>query len=269
MQSRKWVAMAALALMLIFSKTAALDQNQISAGYLNIDVNLPGIPIIIDNKQIGVSPMTLVPLDTGRHTINALNPHRHLWGQLDFFKEIYIQPMETLTVKIDFPSLLSIRTEPDRAEVRINDQFMGKTPLNTPFPDDLTVELLLQKDGFQDFKIKLDSLEQPFLSVKLKEIDEIFNLKKFLKNQQQRQKSRYRRASYGFWTMSVLTGLSSIYFKRQADDNYQSYLNSGSYNKMNRYYDRTIQYDHYTNICLGLFQGCLFLSFYFMMKSYP
>jgi hypothetical protein len=54
----------------------------------------------------------------------------------------------------------------------------------------------------------------------------------------------------------VITSLAgswlSFLFKRQADANYNKYLHTARPNDLKKYYDRTVRFDRYTEISMGI-----------------
>ena len=120
-------------------------------------------------------------------------------------------------------------------------------------------------EGFKNYKIGLNQLQNNFINIQLNKKNNLYNLHKIKFN---KLKSRYRKLSYSLFGLSLISGFSSIYFKNQADQNYNKYLTNGSLNNMNNYFQKSKKYDRYTNTALGVLQGCFLLSFYFLMKSF-
>jgi len=258
-----------LVLLLILNSSLAQGFTQPAEhyGFLKIKSDSANLEIFIDNKLAGKTPLQALKLKPGKYVLSVNNPLRYLWGHFDYEKEIEIFPFDTLVVSPDFSSGFSIRTKPYGAEIYINNQLAGKSPL-TLFDQELFhSDMLIKKEGFKDLHVDFNQFQMGYLNIVLEKDDEIFNINKLKEKHRQTIKSRYRKATYTLWAASILTGMASFYLKSQADENYQKYLSSGSLNKMNSYYDSAIRYDNYTNISLAAFQGCIILSLYFFIKS--
>lgn len=235
-------------------------------GYAKIEMDSIGIEILIDGKLIGMTPLPLIELPTGAHQIAALHPQRFLWGNLDWVQTIQISIADTLIVKPTFRILCSIHSEPFGAEVFLNNELQGTTPLTIALDTQTSYSLLLKKEGYADYYLDGSPIQSNHLQVKLSKDDQFFDVKAE-QQQQQKTQSRYRKLTYGLWGLSILTGLATVYFKDKADEKYQQYLVAGSLRDMNRFFNDTKRFDQYSNISLGAVQGCFVLSFYFLIKS--
>ena len=256
-----------LILLIFFEYLFTYAQEKSSPGYLKIVCDVNNVQVLINGKTIGTTPLEIISLPPGKYLVTALNPHRMIWGNADWQQEITIIPSDTVHIQPHFLCLINIRTKPHGADLYLNDEYLGKTPLWIKKPASPGNKLCLKKEGYKDFWIDFDKYQQNHFNIKLEKDEEIYNLQKYLEIQHQKYKSRYRKVTYGLWAVSVISGLTSIYFKQQANENYEKYLTTGSLSKMNQYYDNSVRYDNYTNICLGIFQGSFLLSFYFFMKS--
>lgn len=254
-------------LLVISNTTSLFCQEKNDYGFLKIHSDFDSLQILIDGKHRETTAFSLFRLKPGTYNVIAINPGRYLWGHLDWQREITIFPFDTLTINPEFKNIFSIRSQPFGADVFIDNELKGTTPLTMLFPQPIMSEILLKKKGYKSQTIKLTE-QITFLNVNLEKDEAVYNQQNFLSLLNKKKKSYYRKATVGFWTISLVTGLSSIYFKNLADENYDKYLAAGSIKSMNHYYDTAIKNDNYTNICLGVFQGCCMLSFYFLMKSF-
>ena len=236
-------------------------------GYLKIETSRTGIEIHLDQERLGFTPLPVLELEPGNYELTALHPNRYVWGNLDWQQRIQITPDDTLIIKPDFSKILSLRSSPFGADVFVNSQFLGKTPLNLIVSNHENGIVKLKKEGFLDYSISLDEITTNFLNIALIEKKSDFNLITVDWNHQRDIKKRYRRLTYGLWGLSILTGLTTVYFKDQADQKYEQYLRAGSLQDMNKYFQDSKNYDKYANISAGVLQGCFLLSFYFLFKS--
>lgn len=252
-------------LIIIFSivNTSVLFSQQ--NGFLKINTDQKNITFFVDSEIVELPLTNIIDLQPGTHDIIFFHPKRFTWGNCDFQTRITILPADTVTITPVFQSILNIRSSPQNAEVYFNKELIAKTPFSIINTESPFTEIILKKEGFQDYKIALDQLQNNFINIQLNEEKKIYNLPKIkFKN----LKSRNRKISYSFFGLSLITGFSSVYFKNQADQNYNKYLTNGSLKNMNNYFQKSKKYDRYTNAALGVLQGCFLLSFYFLMKSF-
>ena len=241
------------------------SQQEQTSGFLKIDSDKKNLTILVNEQSITMPVENVLTLQSGNYTVVVFHPERFLWGNLDFEDRIIIFPADTVTLKPVFQTLLNIRSEPQHAKIYQREELLGETPFSIKKPNNYFSEIVLKKDGYCDHRILLDQVKNNRVMIELNKTDSIFNLHKIkFKN----MKSRNRKMSYGFFGLSLISGFSSIYFKSQADENYQKYLTSGSLKNMNNHFRQSKKYDRYTNSSLGVLQGCFLLSFYFLMKSF-
>ncbi len=262
-------------LKLLFFLTMALN-SQISAnpdslaqrGYLKILCEREDVEILLDGKTIGKTPLPVLEVEAGKHNIAALNPARFLWGQFDWQEEIHISPAETLVVQPKFAEVIAFRSHPDGAKVYLNDQFIGETPIYIIKKLTPGTTFILRKKYYFPETVTFDGKYPAFFNIQLsRNVAEFRKYQQLLRSQKTRQ-TRYRKATFALWTISLLSGMSSIYFKQEANQNYRDYLKTSSLKKMNQYFDDTIKYDNLSNVALGIFQGSLLFSFFTLYKSY-
>ncbi len=242
-------------------------QTHDSFGYLKIQTDSNRIEIRLNNTSIGYTPLPIIPLQPGDYIVSAVHPHSYQWGNLDWQDSIQVIANDTILIQPEFKTLFSILTDPFGAAVFLNDEFKGTTPLSILLNSHKNFQLLIKKDGFKDYPVELKQIENNFLNVNLVQNKDQLGLNEFEQQQHRKAKHIYRAVTYSLWGLSILTGLSTVYLKDQADDKYQQYLVAGSLSEMNKYYNEVKKYDRYTYISVGVLQGFFVLSFYFLIKS--
>ena len=238
-----------------------------SNGYLKIDSDSSRIEIRLDDRSLGYTPLPVISLSSGDHVVAALNPNPFIWGNLDWQDSIKITSNDTVIVRPEFKTIFYIQTNPFDAEVFLNNKLTGNTPLTISINPKHKEQLLFKKTGFKDYLVNLNQVKNNYLNINLIQNQVQLNLDEFEHQQLSRSKNHYRLATYSLWGLSILTGLTTVYLKDQADNRYQQYLVAGSLTDMNKYYNDAKRFDRYTYISLGALQGCFLLSFYFLMKS--
>ena len=250
-----------------FYALANISKTQAQTGYLGLSAKQNGVEILLDGKRVGRTPLPILQLNQGKYSLWAKNPSRMLWGQFDFHREITIHAAETLYVEIAFPRVIIFRSNPDGAEVYLKNRYIGKTPLY--YFDDVEpgTDFILKKNYYYAKTIRFDGKYPAIFNVHLVINEDAYRAYKRILQQQQKRQAFYKKTTFGLWTVAFLSGVSSIYFKQQANNNYQNYLHSASLTKMNRYYDNTLKFDNYSNFGLVTFQISLLASFYTFYKS--
>ena len=248
-----------------FEISTAFSQESRPFGFLKLKINTPEIRLLINGNSISSVDSALMELPPGVYEIVALNPKRYLWGNIDFKQEVILSANDTITVTPVFPSLLTIRSQPFGAQVYSDNAYLGTTPCEIATTDSTIKKIILKKKGFLDCSLSLQNLNKNCINV-LMMPDSKFDNK--LINQSCQLKNRYQIFSVAFFGLTLLSGYASVHFKSQADDYYQKYLNAGSTERMNRYYQKCKHNDIYTNIALGVLQVNFLSFFYFLMKSF-
>lgn len=234
--------------------------------YLKVATDSAGILILCDGKMLGATPLPVISLLAGEHQIVALNPRRFSWGNPDWSQQLNFPPAETLIVAPRFLRQVFIQTEPYGADVYVNEAWQGTTPLILLLDDTTAYQFHVKKNGYETQHLQFDPCRTHNLKLQLtpSRLDAAPTRQKSVKPMAQ---VRQRRLTYGLWGLSILTSLAAVYFKDQADEKYQRYLQAGSLKDMNRYFNDAKRFDCYSNISLASVQGCFVLSFYFLIKS--
>lgn len=238
-----------------------------SIGFLKIQSDSLRVEIFLNNKTLGFTPLPILALPAGKYQITSSHPNPYIWGNLDWRDSILVVAYDTLIVRPKFKSIITIRTNPFDAEIYLDDDLIGHSPLSIPIDLASDKLLVIKKEGFHDQLVRLSDLKNNSVQIDLIRNQFNWELTQAKYRQQKLLKKYYRSISYSLWGLSIITGLSTVYFKDRADDYYQQYLIAGSMQQMNKYYRDTRRYDRYTYISLAALQACFGLSFYFLMKS--
>ena len=238
-------------------------QDSLQCGFLKLKIDFQEIQVLINGKLMESTDSTIIKLQPGVYEIVLLNPNRTLWGNLDLKKDITLSANDTVTIVPIFPSLLTVRSQPAGALIYSDTTCLGTTPWEMAIIDSAIREIVIKKEGFLDFSLPLEKIKQNYADVFLMR-DSKFNIN--LSKQNSSLKSRYRLSSYGFFGLSLLSGYASVYLKSQADTYYQKYLNAGSLDRMNSYFQKSKNFDKYSNAALAVLQINFLLFFYSLMK---
>jgi tetratricopeptide (TPR) repeat protein len=139
-------------------------------GQLSIDSTPSNAKIFLNDKPKGTTPLTLDELSPGTYQLKLTKE-----GYQDWQQEITIIANQVTRVSTNLkklaPAYGSIRviSEPEKAEVYLNDILKGNTPLTLDKLNPGTYNLKLTKDGYQDYiqEVKVTTLTADVLSIPL------------------------------------------------------------------------------------------------------
>jgi hypothetical protein len=157
-----------------------------------------------------------------------------------------------------------IDSNPQNADVYINNDYAGKTPFRILLNDSADVPVRLKLKGYLDFSFSISSNE----NTKYKLVNLLSTgIKKVSANLVSEDNGHYfnKRKKIIPITLSALftagAGISAYYFKSLAIDNLDSYNNSGDASAL----DRKRKYDIISGVSLGLFQAGFSALLYFLL----
>lgn len=224
------------------------------------------VNIFIDGKLIKYLAVQKHFILSGKHVIQLTPPDRSIWRIGDWKKEFEIAAGESLTIKIPEIKYIYINSIPFDATVMLNDSISGKTPLFMTIIDPIDNFLKIQKSGYQVYVIKISDLKTNYLNIKLekeKEIEEInFGNALNLRNRQIQKKF----LTYSMIGLTLISGITTIYLRQEADQYYDKYLSAGQPTEMDHFYSETKKYDGYAAFTYGTFQLSFITSLYLLFK---
>lgn len=253
----------------IFNQSDSFAQDSSVAkpdtGFVTITGPDDAVSVFLNNQFIGKTPIRQKAIKAGNHQLEAIPKHVTEWNKPYWRQNFKIAANDTLYFHIDPIRQLYINSQPFDAQVIYQNQPIGKTPLFFTVTDSTTGLLVLRKAGYLDYIIKLNKLKTSFVDAQLSEDKEIQEAKlqftSIIKNRQKRKKI----LTYSMLGLTVASGISAIYLKKQADDRYDDYLAATHPADMNRLYDETKQLDNYTAVSYGVFQVSFITSLYLLL----
>ena len=136
------------------STTLDLSQIEIVAGILNVSVNILDAEVFIDGERIRVSEPQV--LNYGVYKISATHPNYEKYEEVieidSLEKNLKIELVEAVVF-----TRVSITSNPEGANVYIDDAFIGVTPLSVPLDirSNLNRELTVRKEGYHDMTVRM------------------------------------------------------------------------------------------------------------------
>ena len=239
----------------------------LNAALLSLECLYSGLPVYIDNDSVGVTPLQQCLIDTGLHRTVVPSPYRTRWYQQHWQRSFKATSGQHYRFKVSFPRMYLINTIPFGAEVFANGKKLGTTPITVFAAPESLVHITITKHNFRKVTLQLGEQEEGEIRLSLEYIDgwQEQNAQEGLVQQQRIR--RKRRGLYSSIAFSTIAGLSTIYFRNQADDEYATYMHAGTPADMQHYYNRTKQYDKVAGISYALFQIGFVLTGYFFLTS--
>jgi len=135
---------------------------------LKVQSTIPNAEVFLDGSSLGRAPVDRNDLDPGKHYVSV-----HRDGYTDFKREIVLQENQSVTLVADLSATGSLRilSTPEGAEVRLDGELIGHTPVvHDASAGDHVVEFRLK--GYYDHKetMKADGGREKVFSVDLKVI---------------------------------------------------------------------------------------------------
>ena len=135
-------------------------------GGLKVQSTIPNAEVFLDGSSLGRAPVDRNDLDPGKHYVSV-----HRDGYTDFKREIMLVENQAVTLVADLSATGSLRilSTPEGAEVRLDGELIGRTPVvHDASAGDHVVEFRLK--GYFDHKetMKADGGREKVFSVDLK-----------------------------------------------------------------------------------------------------
>lgn len=246
--------------------TSQQEESQ-GKGYLLLQTKHVGLSVKIDGQLIGQTPLDLQMLPTGLHKINISHPGRVNWLDRDWSREVSIAPDDTLVIEVNFERSFSINSQPFGAEVFLEDQRVGETPIFVKLLEGEMKRLTLSKTGFKDTTMILGLCEEQFFNIPLKRTKESLDFSLKTKELEFKRKSKTKRYLYTSVGLSVVSGALALYFRNKGNQNHDRYLATADPQTFNKFFDDAKKYDRYAAVSFGTFQVSFIFSFYLYLKE--
>jgi len=233
-----------------------------AVGYLTLNVET-GYQVLLDSQLIADRSFENMPLIAGDYLLHAYNPNDLIWQNRGIIKKITIYEAETLVVDFITENKISIFSNPPGGLVYVDNQLIGQTPLQAlySYPDGKLFRVI--KDGYQEGSF-IKEAEKKNYTIKLKTI---LLPPALTVLQDHPNENNLKWLHEGLIITSLASSWLSFLFKREADANYEKYLRSARPSDMQKYYDRTIRFDHYAEISVGISLVSLGGYFYLLLTD--
>jgi len=236
-------------------------------GFLFIENVGPHYNLVIDDSATTIPNPAIIPVDSGWHDIKLLNPRRGIWNYNDFNIRLHVPPGDTISIAPTFSRPFSIHSDPFDADVLLNGQFIGTTPLHIELPDTVTGQLAIQKSRYLPVLLAVDSLAGGIINIQLPPDTEAQQLFEKMFTRKKRTQQQRKTITYSLMALTLCSGFTTAYLKDRAEQRYEQYMKAGDTENMDHLYRETQRLDRYAGISLGVFEVSFTLSFYFLIKT--
>ena len=249
-----------LCLIITLTSSILIGQNE-QSGFLSI-TNNGNLNIYIDSVLIANHSFENLPLKPGVYSIRYEYPQKYNWFPGYLEQTINIIPDSCIQLKIDREKLIKINSFPFKSSLFLGEQCIGTTPLLLMKDQYLSKALILKKNGYQNRRITITE-KQDHYNIILDPLNEHTN-SIVLKENYDKKYLHWNRE--GLIICSIITSWSAFLLKRQADRYYEKYETTTNPQLIDKYYDKTKNFDRYAEITFGASIISLCTYFYFLIK---
>ncbi len=234
-------------------------------GYLMLLTQHVGLEIKIDNQFVGATPGSVFELTEGLHKVSVQHPDRRNWFEEDWFADVRILPNDTLRVPVVFKKSFSINSQPFGALVSGN-RVLGETPIFFKLAENEMTQITLSKSGYRDTTFTIGQDDQRFYNIAMSVARAPIRFAPATDNPDERR-SRSKVILYSAAGLALVSGGLSLYFRSRGNDKYDSYLNTGDPELIEKYYRDAEHFDRLAAVSFGVFQVSFVTSFYMLLKE--
>lgn len=237
--------------------------------FISITPSQAGLPIFVDGKNIGLTPLQYWPLPPGKHELAVKSARAESWLDVDWTATCSLSTGDTITFVPRLQRGYSINSTPFGAEVYVNNLLQGTTPLIFRLQEGDIASIEIRQAGYQSEQLQVGAgvSELRIYNVDLKPEQNLPLAPEVEKSRRVFRLHRNRRLSLAAAGLSLASGITAILLKDKADHFYDDYLTAGLPENRDRFFQRTQDYDRYAGIATVVFEASFAVSFYYFLKS--
>jgi len=264
------VALLLTALTTARAQAPAADSAQ---AWVNILSRHNGLPVFVDGREAGHTPLRNFAVPAGEHVFAVRQSLSASWLESDWQERVKLAGGDTLTLAPKFWMGYNLSSTPSGAQVWVEGQSLGTTPLVLRLPDFARARMTLTLENYQSarFEIDPDSLAAPEISRRHYHFNLIPQPSPLVLQTKDSDlySSNGRHRKWGFIAagVSLAAGIGAVWLKQEADEAYAAYLVTGAPAAREQYYDRAVQYDRYFGAAFGVSQVTFVFSVYSFLKA--
>jgi len=194
-------------------------------GHLRVTSNLPGSLVLVDSAYVGVVGEDLFfAVTPGIHVVGVAPKEVGSWVLSPPETEVSVEPGDSLTVLLDFPTTYRIDTIPFGATVFREDAdiALGQTPLVFTTESALRAALVLEKRGYATERIIPGTEVVNQHTVSLRSINDEARAANPVEWDGPSRGGNW--LTYSALGLVAASGALAVHFKFRADDRYDEYL---------------------------------------------
>jgi len=236
-----------------------------SMAFVNIYSAYDSLFILLDDKEIGKTPLFHFQVGTGSHHVTVISPYWPSWNQPNFYDTFVALPGKTYQFNVTFVKNILVNSIPFAANVYKDGELLGQTPLY--IPADNNTQISIEKQGYHPVNTGLEKAYEFSLLVTLKPRQEWFQAKE---KREQEIKSRIKRkrnllfVSMGFTTFA---GLLSVHFRNERNEALNNSSSAIDPLQMTHYRDRAEDFKKLQNMSYIAFELGFVMTGYFFLTS--
>jgi len=236
---------------------------------VSVDASQLNLPVLIDGKEAGVTPLRHWPLPPGKHELAVKRARPESWLDFDWTEICSLKAGDTLNFVARFQRGYSINSTPFGAEVLVDNVLQGTTPLIVRLPEGERAYVEIRKASYQSEHLQVGEAvaEIRLYTVELKSEQNLPLIQEVEKTRRGFRLHRNRRLSLAAAGLSLASGITAILLKDKADHFYDQYLTAGLPENREKFYQRTEDYDRYAGVATAVFEASFAVSFYYFLKS--
>jgi hypothetical protein len=263
------IAFCAIPFLIFTASLFAQSSTPDSSAFISLSSNYPGLPVLINGKEAGFTPLRHWPLPPGKHEIAVKRARPESWLDFDWTEVCSLQAGDTLDFVARFQRGYSINSTPYGAEVLANEVLQGTTPLVVRLAEGEIASVEIRKAGYQSETLQIGGgvSEIRIYQVDLKPEQNLPLAQEVEKTGRRFRLHRNRRISMAAAGLSLVSGITAILLKDKADHFYDQYLTAGRPENREHFFQRTEDYDRYAGIATVVFEASFAVSFYYFLKS--
>jgi hypothetical protein len=240
----------------------AVGASQESWAYFRVEGWKPAAGLVlVDSTSAEPVSTGLFRCAPGRHRITVMR-NLPVWPPVHRCTfDTLLAADDTLTFRL--PEVITIRSTPADAEVRLGDELLGKTPLRTiaePWWEGKT--LRVRKAGFEEATVPISNYRVGIVDIALVPQNPL----PLPGGRRNPSAGRWQQRTLVSAVLTLSAGILAVELRNEANRTYAEYERTGSLQRMRQLYDRTVKLDRYSAACYAAFEVGFVVSFYCFLR---
>jgi len=205
----------------LFSQTAPRSD---SLGSVTLLTDPPGADLYIDSTYVGKSPLQHLIIQRGGHRIKAFYPSVFSWNASLKEEPLEVPDSGNIEKHLVLEKTLAIQTDPPDGIVLYKGKSLGATPLYVRGTSNLEGNMVIEKSGYDSLTIPPDEIKTGFLRLRLRPAGDPGAILPPGDLRGPDLVATDRWPTYVSGLTMIISGVTSAYFKDQANKEFDRYL---------------------------------------------